>query len=76
MYFTMLDIIIHMIYVYFRIHNEGIGLDLKSLYPRIAYPVGRGTPMISPMLKWDHSIEWQVPLFAKVYVILVYSMFF
>ncbi|CAH1399526.1 unnamed protein product [Nezara viridula] len=48
-----------------KIHNEGVALDLKCLYPRIAYPVGRGTPMISPMLKWDHSIEWQVPLFAK-----------
>lgn len=35
--------------------QSGVDLDLSKLYPRIEYPVSRGTPMISPLIKWDHS---------------------
>lgn len=30
------------------------------LYPEVEYPVPRGTPMIGPMWKWDHSQDWPV----------------
>ncbi|KAJ8030310.1 Fatty acid synthase [Holothuria leucospilota] len=44
-----------------QLYTLGLRLDLKKLYPPIEYPVGTGTPMLSPGIKWDHSKEWVVP---------------
>ncbi|KAJ8030342.1 Fatty acid synthase [Holothuria leucospilota] len=44
-----------------QLYTLGLTLDLKKLYPPIEYPVGTGTPMLSPGIKWDHSKEWVVP---------------
>ncbi|KAJ8024866.1 Fatty acid synthase [Holothuria leucospilota] len=44
-----------------QLFTLGLTLDLKKLYPPIEYPVGTGTPMLSPGIKWDHSKEWAVP---------------
>lgn len=30
-------------------------MDISKLYPPVEFPVSRGTPMISPHIKWDHS---------------------
>ena len=30
-------------------------MDISKLYPAVEFPVSRGTPMISPLIKWDHS---------------------
>lgn len=30
-------------------------MDMGKLYPPIEFPVSRGTPMISSLIKWDHS---------------------
>lgn len=38
-------------------------MDISKLYPAIEFPVSRGTPMISPLLKWNHSENYFVPLF-------------
>ncbi|XP_035742579.1 fatty acid synthase-like [Vespa mandarinia] len=43
-----------------KIYNSGIQLDLTKLYPHVEYPVSRGTPMISPLIKWKHSDDWFV----------------
>lgn len=32
-----------------------------SLVSPVAFPVPRGTPMISPLVQWDHSDTWAVP---------------
>lgn len=40
-------------------------MDTTKLYPPISYPVSRGTRMISPMIKWDHSENYVVPLFES-----------
>lgn len=44
-----------------RIFIHGIPLCIKQLYPVIEFPVSRGTPMIAPLIKWDHSTEWSLP---------------
>ncbi|KAJ8030410.1 Fatty acid synthase [Holothuria leucospilota] len=44
-----------------QLFTLGLKLDLKKLYPTIEYPIGTGTPMLSPGIKWDHSKEWAVP---------------
>jgi len=41
----------------------GIDMDISKLYPPINFPVSRGTPMISPVIKWNHEIDHFVPLY-------------
>jgi fatty acid synthase len=41
-----------------RLYECGYNPQLHKLYPEIMYPVSRGTPMISPMVKWDHDKSW------------------
>lgn len=36
-------------------------LNQLNFYPEITYPVPPGTPMISSMVRWDHSQDWNVP---------------
>ncbi|XP_034230761.1 fatty acid synthase-like [Thrips palmi] len=33
---------------------------LHKLYPDVEFPVSRGTPMISPLVRWEHSEDWYV----------------
>ncbi|XP_043668271.1 fatty acid synthase-like [Vespula pensylvanica] len=42
------------------LYNTGIQLDLAKLYPPVEYPVSRGTPMISPLIRWEHLYDWFV----------------
>lgn len=35
-------------------------MPIERLYPAVEFPVSRGTPMISPLIKWDHSEDWYV----------------
>lgn len=34
-----------------KLYNVGLQLDLAKLYPPVEYPVSRGTPMISPIIR-------------------------
>ncbi|KAI4476277.1 hypothetical protein M0804_013731 [Polistes exclamans] len=43
-----------------KLYNTGLQLDLSKLYPHVEYPVSRGTPMISPLIRWEHSYDWFV----------------
>ncbi|XP_035722352.1 fatty acid synthase-like [Vespa mandarinia] len=43
-----------------KLYNAGLQLDLAKLYPPVEYPVSRGTPMISPLIRWEHSDDWFV----------------
>lgn len=47
-----------------KIFNAGVQPQMAKLYPPISYPVGRGTPMLNSMIKWDHSIKWDVADFS------------
>lgn len=38
-------------------------MPLEKLYPEIKYPVSRGTRMLSPLVKWEHSEDWFVSKF-------------
>lgn len=38
-------------------------MPLHRLYPAIDFPVSRGTPSISPIVKWDHRQDWLVCVF-------------
>ncbi|XP_070498587.1 fatty acid synthase-like [Chironomus tepperi] len=43
--------------------QHGVDMDISKLYPAISFPVSRGTPMISPVIKWNHEIDHFVPLY-------------
>lgn len=38
-----------------KMYMAGVQVQLSNLYPTVSYPVGRGTPMISPFIEWDQS---------------------
>lgn len=44
-----------------RIFMNGINVDANALCPAVTYPVPVGTPMISPLLQWDHAQTWDIP---------------
>uniref|UniRef100_A0A674EV97 Fatty acid synthase n=1 Tax=Salmo trutta TaxID=8032 RepID=A0A674EV97_SALTR len=35
--------------------------SVPALYPPVEYPVPAGTPLISPLVQWDHTQTWDVP---------------
>lgn len=39
-------------------------MQIDRLYPAIEFPVSRGTPMIAPLIKYDHDQNWNVPNFS------------
>ncbi|CAI5456722.1 unnamed protein product [Caenorhabditis angaria] len=43
-----------------KIYQAGVNIQISELYPGGQYKgvVPKGTPMIGPMWKWDHSIDW------------------
>ncbi|XP_006869546.1 PREDICTED: fatty acid synthase [Chrysochloris asiatica] len=44
-----------------KLHLSGIDVNPNGLFPPVEYPAPRGTPLISPLIKWDHSQTWDVP---------------
>jgi fatty acid synthase len=48
---------------HFRIFENGVDFAIEKLYPPIEYPVSRGTPSISPLIKWDHSKDHYITRF-------------
>lgn len=47
-----------------RLYELGWNPDLGNLYPEVKFPVSRGTPMISPLIKWEHEKDWFVLKFT------------
>lgn len=35
-------------------------MNVPEVYPKVEFPVSRGTQMISPNIKWDHSEDFFV----------------
>ncbi|XP_030748271.1 fatty acid synthase-like [Sitophilus oryzae] len=43
-----------------RLYELGVNPQLQYLYPKVPYPVSKGTPMISPSVGWNHEKRWSV----------------
>ena len=52
--------------MFFRLYQAGINFNPLSLYPQVRMPVPRGTPMLSPLVHWDHSQTWGVPTLEQL----------
>lgn len=48
-----------------KLYVAGAQPNISKLYPPVSFPVGRGTPMIGPLVKWDHSATWEVASFKQ-----------
>jgi len=48
-----------------KLYMAGAQPDVSKLYPPVEFPVTRGTPMIGSLIKWDHSVEWKLPIYKK-----------
>ncbi|XP_076764194.1 fatty acid synthase-like [Xylocopa sonorina] len=53
-----------------KLYNVGLQPQLANIYPHVEFPVSRGTPMISPYIRWDHSKSWYVTTSNKCQKIL------
>ncbi|XP_058815854.1 fatty acid synthase [Topomyia yanbarensis] len=47
-----------------KLYAAGAQPQVQKLYRPISYPVGRGTPMLSSLVKWDHSTKWFLAKFG------------
>ncbi|GJQ79756.1 hypothetical protein Trydic_g23233 [Trypoxylus dichotomus] len=48
------------------LHQYGFEIELNKIYPPIQLPVSRGTPMLSPLIKWYHQKDYKLYLFDKL----------
>lgn len=39
----------------YRMYTNGLNPKIKELYPKITFPVSRGTPSFSDLPLWEHS---------------------
>lgn len=46
-----------------QLYLAGYNSRIEELYPSIQWPVSRGTPMLSHLMKWDHKDDWYVTKF-------------
>ncbi|XP_068119118.1 fatty acid synthase [Hyperolius riggenbachi] len=44
-----------------KVYLNGINVQCDNIYPPVEFPVPAGTPLISPLVQWDHSQTWDVP---------------
>ncbi|KAJ8686146.1 hypothetical protein QAD02_021940 [Eretmocerus hayati] len=49
-----------------KMYNFGLQPQIANLYPKVQYPVGRGTPSLSSLVKWDHSTDWLVNYYSPL----------
>lgn len=43
-----------------KLYNAGLQPQIALLYSAVEFPVSRGTPMISPLIRWDHTEDFFV----------------
>jgi fatty acid synthase, animal type len=57
----------------------GMQPKVNKLMPTVVFPVSRGTPMISPLVRWQHSDDWHVAIYKNMVINTViknYNLFY
>ncbi|CAH1176264.1 unnamed protein product [Phaedon cochleariae] len=47
------------------LYEHGYTLPIEKLFPKVDFPVSRGTPMISSDIKWIHDRKWEFDDISK-----------
>ena len=50
-----------------KLYELGLNPVVENLYPRVEWPVVRGTQSISSLMKWDHSMTYKVQRYPVHY---------
>jgi fatty acid synthase len=48
-----------------KLYQLGVNPSIENLYPKVEWPVVRGTPSISSLIKWDHNESYLVKSFPE-----------
>lgn len=51
--------------LFLRLFEHGLDFDISMLYPKVEFPVSRGTPSIAPLVKWNHAEDYYVTRFKE-----------
>lgn len=51
-----------------RMYTSGLSPKIQNLYPKVSFPVGRGTPTIHSLPFWDHNEKWKSILSGSSHV--------
>uniref|UniRef100_A0A1B0AA77 Fatty acid synthase n=1 Tax=Glossina pallidipes TaxID=7398 RepID=A0A1B0AA77_GLOPL len=49
-----------------KLFTNGLNFPIENLYPKIEFPVSRGTAGISSLIRWDHSEDWFVTKYENM----------
>ncbi|XP_066247499.1 fatty acid synthase-like [Euwallacea similis] len=50
-----------------KMYLAGTDISLTNLYPKLEYPVGRGTRSLAPLAHWNHTEVWKSGLEDKLH---------
>ena len=50
-----------------KLYQTGVNPSIEKLYPKVEWPVARGTQSISSLIKWDHSESYLVRKYPQYY---------
>lgn len=53
-------------FIFFRLFTSGINFPVQNLYPKVEFPVSRGTPGISSLIRWDHKEDWFITKYENM----------
>ena len=49
------------------LYQLGFSPQVEKFYPKVQFPVSRGTQSLSPLVKWDHSQSWLVTQYPEYF---------
>ncbi|XP_011203074.2 fatty acid synthase [Bactrocera dorsalis] len=49
-----------------KLFSSGVTFPVENLYSKIEFPVSKGTPGISSLIRWDHSEDWFVTKYENM----------
>ncbi|KAK9878926.1 hypothetical protein WA026_003749 [Henosepilachna vigintioctopunctata] len=49
-----------------KLYLAGLDMTIQNLYPKIEFPVSRGTPSLANLAHWEHSETWRTGLEDKI----------
>ncbi|KAH7644723.1 fatty acid synthase-like protein 3 [Dermatophagoides farinae] len=59
------DQLIHLLSSIGKIYTFGFNPSIENLYPKVEWPVARGTQSISSLIRWDHSREHEIKKYPE-----------
>jgi len=54
-------------------YANGVNPKIQDIYPKITFPVSRGTPCIQSLPFWDHNEQWTSVATTNSQVIYIFN---